>query len=336
MPIITDIKKAPSLFVERVNQGLPYKPLSVKLKIIDKCNLRCMMCNHWRRDVNALPYGFYLPVIKDLAELGCRRIHFTGGEPLLYPNLLLLMDYIKQCDCNIKISMTTNATLIDDNMAKALAQSGLTKANISIDSPEESLHDTIRGVPGAFNKACHGFQCLKKYMPQRSFYLNTVLSPWNYRTLIGLPKLAKELGAAGIHLMTLNVHTDEASPFTSSQLDVLKTDVLPALLDEAKRYDIPLEIPQLSSDAYYYSHRCYALFSHLLINCLGFVYPCCNLMETPIGDLHHNSIKEIWECKNYRELRKKQTLPIDSTCVTCDLFLENNKQIEELFFRTTN
>lgn len=332
MSLITDIRKDPEKFRECVNQGLPYKPVSVKLKIIDKCNLRCKMCNHWRRCVDALPYEFYKPVIKDLAELGCLRIHFTGGEPLLYPNLLSLMEYIRQCNCDIKISMTTNATLIDDSMAKALAESGLKKANISIDSPEESLHDAIRGVPDAFDKACRGLQCLRKYMPQRPFYINTVLSPWNYRTIMGFPKLAKELGATGVHFMSLHIHTDETYPFTESQLEELNTDILPELLDEAKKYEIPIDLPSLSSnvDAYYNSHRCYAPYTHLLINYWGFVFPCCNLMKKPIGDLKQNSIKEIWQGDSYSKLRQKQPLPIDPTCSTCDMFMEDNKQIEKL------
>ena len=333
MPLITALKRDPEKFKECINQGMPYKPLSVKLKIIDKCNLRCKMCNHWRHYVEALPYEFYKPVIKDLVELGCQRIHFTGGEPLLYPNLLSLMDFIRQCDDSIKISMTTNATLIDENMAKDLTRSGLKKANISIDSPDQSIHDTIRGVAGTFNKACYGFQCLRKYMPQRPFYINTVLSPWNYKTLIGFPKLAKELGATGIHIMHLNIHTVDSYPFTVSQLDEIKTDILPTLLDKAKKYNIPIDIPMINNNAegYYISHRCYAVYSHLLINYLGFVYPCCNLMKRPIGNLHHNSIKEIWQGDGYKTLRQKQLVPIDPKCAICDMFIEDNKQIEKLF-----
>ena len=331
--LVDEIIEESNQFRVCVNRGIPYKLLSVKLKIINKCNLRCQMCNHWRYHVEALPFDFYKPVVKDLVELGCRKIHFTGGEPMLYPDLLSLMDYIRQSDDNIKISMTTNATLIDAGMAKALARSGLKRANISIDSPDESLHDTIRGVPGAFNKACHGLQCLRKYMPSRPFYINTVLSPWNYKTLIGLPRLAKELGATGINLQSLNIHTVESSPFTTYQWDELNTDILPALLSEARKYQIPIDIPQINSNTkgYQNNHRCYVLYCHLLISYLGIVYPCCNLMRTPMGDLHHNSIKEIWEGVNYKKLRQKLPLPIHPRCATCDLSLAENRIIEKLF-----
>ncbi len=335
--LTNEILKEPERFRECVYQCLPYKLLSVKIKIVDKCNLRCKMCNHWRHYAEALPVDFYKPIIKDLVVLGCQKIHFTGGEPMLYPNLLPLMNYIRQCDDNIKISMTTNATLIDEKMAKALAHSGLKKANISIDSPEESIHDSIRGVPGAFKKACNGFQCLRKRMPKRPFYINTVLSPWNYKTLIGFPKLANELGATGINLQSLNIHTVEALPFTAPQWDELNKDILPGLLDEANKYHIPIDIPQIysSDDGYNNIHRCYVLYSHLMINYLGIVTPCCNLAKTKMGDLHNNSIIEIWQGDKYKKFRQKQQQPIHQRCATCDLCIQDNIIIDKLFQDST-
>ena len=170
-------------------------------------------------------------------------------------------------------------------------------------------------------------------MPNRTFYINTVLSPWNYKTLIGFPKLAKELGAAGINLQSLNIHTVESFPFTTPQWDELNTDILPALLDEAKKYHIPIDIPQIGNNDndYYTNHRCYALFSHLLINYLGIVTPCRNLLKTKMGDLRNNSIREIWQGDKYKKFRQEQHLPIHPRCATCDLCLKDNIIIDKLF-----
>lgn len=338
MPTIQDILKEPDAFRHCVEQGLSYKPLGIKFKIINHCNLRCQMCNHWRRNEKYLNAEFFFPAIKDLVEIGCQRIHFSGGEPLLYPDLFPLMKYIRHCSNDIKISMTSNGTLIDDYMAKSLAEFGLSKANISIDSPEGSVHDMIRSVPGTFDKACSGFQNLRKYMPTKPLYINVVVSPWNYRTLPGFPKLAHELGASSIHFLTLGVHTEETSPFTSAQIEEYNTDILPTIIKEAKKYGIPMEPPRLdvSRDEevrdYNKHHKCYALFTHLLINYHGMVYPCCRMMEMPMGNLHHNSIKEIWYGKNYERIRKKKTLPMDPKCQDCDMFYEDNLLIDKYCF----
>ena len=338
MPTIKEVLNQPEEFKRCVERNVPYKPLSVKFKIVNRCNLRCKMCNHWRRHEEQLPAEFYYPAIKDLIEMGCRRIHFTGGEPLLYADLFSLMQFVRQCNKEMRVSMTSNGTLIDDHVAKTFAEFGLRKANISIDSPDSSVHDVIRGVPGAFDKACAGLQSLRKYLPSRPISINTVVSPWNYRTLSGFPKLAKEIGASGIHFTRLNIHTEEVSRFTPSQIEEYHTEILPVIFEEAKKYNIPLLKSQLDvvgedeHHNYYKRHKCYALYSHLLINFLGIVYPCCNLMEMPMGDLHHNSIKEIWYGENYQRIRAKETLPIDPNCIDCDMLLEDNLLIDEQCF----
>jgi len=281
---------------------------------------------------------FFYPVVKDLVEMGCRRIHFTGGEPLLYPGLFPLMQFIRQCHNETRVSMTSNGTLIDDRAAKTLSECGLRKANISIDSPDGSVHDMIRGVPGAFDKACAGLQNLRKYLPNRQISINTVVSPWSYRTLPGFPKLAKEIGASGVHFTRLNIHTDEASSFTPSQIEEYYDEIVPAIIAEAKKYDVAVIKSQLNvvgkdeTHDYYKYHKCYALYSHLLVDYSGRVFPCCNLMDVPMGNLHHNSIKEIWYGQSYQEIRKRKILPIDQKCLDCNMFLEDNMLIEEQCF----
>ncbi len=325
-------------FKRCIEQRLPYRPLSVKFGIINQCNLRCQMCNHWRRYKEPLPAEFFYPVVKDLVEMGCRRIHFTGGEPLLYPDLFPLMQFIWQCHKDMRMSMTSNGTLIDDHAAKTMSEYGLRKANISIDSPCSSVHDMIRGVDGAFDKACAGLQNLRKYLPNRQISINTVVSPWNYRTLPGFPKLAKEIGASDVHFTRLNIHTKEVSPFTPSQIEEYYNDIVPTIIVEAKKYDIsvvPTQLNVVGEDeplGYYKHHRCYALYHHLFVDYLGRVYPCCNLMDEPMGDLHQNNIKEIWYGENYQRIRKKETLPIEQKCIDCNMFLEDNQLIEEHLF----
>lgn len=341
--IVKRILKESERFKELVLHGQPFKPLSIKIKITNNCNLKCKMCSHWRRFHENLPYEIMATAVRDVIDMGCKKIHFTGGEPLLYPKFYELIDYIMQCDQGVEISMTSNGTLIDEKSAKRLVDCGLRKANISIDSPNETVNDSIRGVNGAFARACNGLRMLRKHMPTCPIFINTVVSPWNYKTLKDYPKLAKDLGANGIHFLMLDVHTAEVSPFNPAQIKEYYDITVPAVLAEAEKYDITIQRSQLpvldrmdTYANYYLSHRCYAIFSHLLINYLGKVYPCCNLMNNPMGDLHHNSIKEIWYGESYQEIRKQKILPIDLKCLDCNMFLEENLLIEELCFLGKN
>jgi MoaA/NifB/PqqE/SkfB family radical SAM enzyme len=74
--------------------------------------LRCGMCNHWRDESeDPLDVNFFKYLVGELAEMGCKKIHLTGGEATLRPNLEELIAYIR--DRQIRPTMTTNATRID-------------------------------------------------------------------------------------------------------------------------------------------------------------------------------------------------------------------------------
>ncbi|NJP07448.1 MAG: radical SAM protein, partial [Chloroflexaceae bacterium] len=87
----------PQPFAQAVQQCRPFRPLSVKIKVIFGCNLRCVMCNHWRfQRGGALPMARLHQLVEELAALGCRKVHFSGGEPLLRRELPELISHAQQ------------------------------------------------------------------------------------------------------------------------------------------------------------------------------------------------------------------------------------------------
>jgi radical SAM protein with 4Fe4S-binding SPASM domain len=344
--VIEQINKDIPTFANCIKTGNPYKPLLIKLKLVWNCNLRCQMCNHWRRKDSSLNYEFFLNVIDELADLGCKRIHLTGGEPLLYSKIHKILKRIKKN--GIKASMTTNGTLINEEKAELLVKSGLKKVNISIDSPDEEIHDKIRGVKGAFKKTCDGFVILRRLMPQRSIYINMVVSPENYKTISALPKFAREINASAINLMPLIVHTPEVNCFSKKQLLEYNSEVVPKLLEESEKYGFAVNEKDIyifgitdnslneficgkySAD-YYSTHKCYALWTHALIDHLGRVSACCRMTDNPvIGNLQENSFGKIWNGDTYKKLRKSEHLPIVDICKQCAMFKRKNQIIDSL------
>ena len=346
--IIEHINTNISTFAECIETGNSYKPLLVKLKLVWNCNLRCQMCNHWRKKSSPLGYEFFLNVIDELAELGCKRIHLTGGEPLLHSKIHKVLKRIKKND--IKASMTTNGTLITEENAGLLVKSGLKKVNISIDSPNEEIHEKIRGVKGCFQKTVDGFMLLRKLMPQRSIYINVVVSPENYKSLTDLPKFAKEIKANSFNLMPMLIHTTDIHSFNKEQIIEYNTEIAPQILKEAHDLGFPLiekdvfifgnnndclmesTFGRYSTD-YYSNHKCYALWTHALIDYLGRVSTCCRMTNRPIvGNLQENTFKEIWENDIYRQFRQSENLPINDICKQCSMFKQKNQIINNLLY----
>lgn len=341
------IAKDARTFRKAVKQGLPYKPLYVKLKIVWNCNLRCGMCLHWREHREApLKFDFYHSLIDELADLGSQKIHITGGEPTLHPDLEAIIAHINQK--GMRPTMTTNATRIDSDRAYRLTQAGLRKVNISIDSPDPMIHNQIRGVAGAWEKTVAGFRFLRPWLKKGRMQINTVVNQLNYASLIHLPEFATSLGCDRINLIPMDEHTPDLQRLTREQILDYNARIAPKISEEGLARGLikdsslayPFGVTEAEFDQtingkygqnYYDHHPCYAPWTHALIDQVGRVKVCCMMPNQPVlGDLRVSSFTEIWTGKAFSALRDRTKRPLFETCRQCDMFVENNRQLDAI------
>jgi MoaA/NifB/PqqE/SkfB family radical SAM enzyme len=151
-------------FLDKIGIGLAlvrarllgtFVPLLAGWSLTDRCQYRCSYCGLCGDGKNDLPFDRIVQIIDELKRAGCRRIQFTGGEPLLRDDL---GDILEHCS-NIKIatSVSTNGLLVPDQIS-ALKHAGL--VNISVDGPPE-VHDAVR-AEGSFHAIGQGAQALEK------------------------------------------------------------------------------------------------------------------------------------------------------------------------------
>jgi GTP 3',8-cyclase len=119
----------------------------LRISITDRCNLRCLYCMpaegvrpEMHRDI--LRYEEIIRVIKVAARLGVSKIRLTGGEPLTRRNVSLLIALIKNIQGIKDLSMTTNGILLE-KYAHQLADAGLDRINVSLDSLREERYGQI-------------------------------------------------------------------------------------------------------------------------------------------------------------------------------------------------
>jgi len=126
-----------------------------------RCNLRCVHC--YSQSQNKVYPGELTTaegkaLIDDLAAFACPVILFSGGEPLMRPDLPELVRHAT--DRGIRAVISTNGTLINCDFAKTFKQFGLSYVGVSLDGLRET-HDRFRGVPGSFDEAMAGIRtCL--------------------------------------------------------------------------------------------------------------------------------------------------------------------------------
>ncbi|MDH4100342.1 MAG: radical SAM protein, partial [Nitrospirota bacterium] len=123
-----------------------------------RCNLHCVHCYSQSQDIaypDELTTAQAKAMIDDIAAYGAPVLLFSGGEPLMRPDLLELGHYAREKGMRAVIS--TNGTMIDKDMARRLKEVGLSYVGISLDGLEET-NDKFRGFKGAFQLALAGIR----------------------------------------------------------------------------------------------------------------------------------------------------------------------------------
>jgi 12,18-didecarboxysiroheme deacetylase len=123
-----------------------------------RCNLKCVHCYAQAKDIafnNELTTQAGKKLIDDLAGFGVPVLLFSGGEPMVRPDLPELAGYAVQMGMRAVIS--TNGTLITREKAQILKDIGLSYVGISLDGME-AVNDRFRGVKGAYVKALDGIR----------------------------------------------------------------------------------------------------------------------------------------------------------------------------------
>ncbi len=110
----------------------------LRLSVTDRCNYRCVYCMpeegmSWMPRDDLLSYEELGRVVRVFAAMGIERVRLTGGEPLIRRDITHLVDVIASTPGIADVAMTTNAHLLAPH-AQALADAGLTRLNVSLDT----------------------------------------------------------------------------------------------------------------------------------------------------------------------------------------------------------
>jgi radical SAM protein with 4Fe4S-binding SPASM domain len=125
------------------------------------CNMSCPHCYAaaaYRPSREDLTTDEALRLLDDLAGCGVRIVIFSGGEPLLRPDLLELLSHAHRL--GIAPQLSTNGVYIDEETAGKLAAAGVRYVGVSVDGVRE-FNDGYRGMEGGYDAACLGIRNAK-------------------------------------------------------------------------------------------------------------------------------------------------------------------------------
>lgn len=157
------------------------------------CNARCMFCSQGNFDKERLAsFNQTAKSIYLAWQQGYRRIGFTGGDPLVSPDIIKAVSLAKKIGFPFIRVQTNGIRLGDRNFCRKLAAAGLTlcKFSFASDIPEE--HDRLMGHKGAFEKSVSGLKTLRALKVRVS--VNFLITKYTYFRLADMLRTFLAMG----------------------------------------------------------------------------------------------------------------------------------------------
>ncbi len=182
-------------------------PLEAYVEVSARCNLRCRMCPI-TVDPRYDPHSGTPPLLAgDVFERleplipTLQRVYLQGlGEPFLNRDLISYAERL--AGAGVEVWITTNATLVRDEHAEALALAGVARMTVSIDGPTAATYERIR-IRGKFDQMLRGLRALggaRRRHGRPRLFLSMIAMASNIAELPLMVELCAEVGGDGVFL----------------------------------------------------------------------------------------------------------------------------------------
>ena len=285
------------------------------------CN---MYCDHCYRDAGCqaeeeLNTAQAKTLLEQIAKAGFKIMIFSGGEPLMRPDIVELVGYATSL--GLRPVFGTNGTLITKELALQLKEAGTMGMGISLDSLDPKKHNEFRKFPNAWEGAVQGMRNCREV--GLAFQIHTTIMDWNESEIEAITDFAVAEGAVAHHFFFL-VPTGRAVTIEAETLKAQAyEDTLTRILNKQKEVSIELKptcAPQFMRIAKQmgmkirFGRGCLAGTSYCIISPKGQVQPCAYL-NIPLGDVRETPFDEIW--RNNEVLNELRTLNYKGGCGEC-------------------
>ncbi|MBN1426118.1 radical SAM protein [Candidatus Fermentibacteria bacterium] len=289
-------------------------PILSEISLTFRCNLRCQFCYAACRHVSepAPKAEMDTKTVKDVLRIirqdaEVPSVSFTGGEPMLRPDLPDLVAYARSLD--MRVNLITNGTLIDRAVAATLKKRGLASAQVSIESPEPAIHDRIVGQGGAHAASVAGLHALQEAGVH--VHPHTTLCAMNLDTATLLPAFARSLGATRCSanlVIPAGRGIDPELATTYREAAALLPEIVAAARSESIHFMWYSPIPVCLFNPVQQglgNKSCAACEGLLSIDPSGQVLPCSSWPE-PLGSILEDGFSRIWFGPRTRHIREKR------------------------------
>jgi radical SAM protein with 4Fe4S-binding SPASM domain len=251
-------------------------------------------------------------------------INLTGGEPLLKPELFLLLDELNQKSVVEELGIITNGLLMDREVVRRLSVfSKLKKIKISLDGADAKTNDEIR-QKGTFEKVIQNISLVKEQSRFEIVFMFTLMKR-NFRSLLSLIHLCQDLGVHGLilerfipwgrgrEIMDEVLNKEQWKELVETLLELFSTEMEEHHFNPYQAFQLIFKGDEMEL----LGAPCVIGRDGLCIMPDGSVFPC-RRFPISIGNLLSDSLRQIWEgSKILEKLRTKENLK--GKCGRCEM-----------------
>lgn len=303
---------------ERMDFGYKLKkdvlkyPIITYLKITNDCMLNCEFCSQ-KKGVNNIELEFCKNILKQLKRIGVIDIYYTGGEPLMHPNISEILKY--GYELGFKQNIITNALLLDGDRQLKIMQY-INSIGVSLHGTKQ-MHNNLSHA-NVYDKVLNNVKLLKSKYPNIHITINCTVTDLNLNLdeILSVATVCKENGYY-CNVARLN-YIGNGEKYEPNFNNINKLLNIVETLRK-KEYNIGISNciascvvePQYA----YLIHGCDAGNSFCAIEANGDVKVCASAYNA-IGNLNKNTFKQIWK------KRKNGMVIMPRICQNCNNILK--------------
>lgn len=186
----------------------------------NRCNSKCVSCDWWKSSGDdELTIQEIEQLAASLAGLGTRLVLFSGGEPLLRPDVFAIAALFRQRD--IDLHLHTSGVLLD-RFARQVADT-FSRVIVSLDAADETAYRAVRGV-AALRGLERGVASIRALNPSLPVTARSTLHRLNYREVTSLVHHARAMSLDGISFLAADTGSTAFGRTGSADVSSLALD----------------------------------------------------------------------------------------------------------------
>lgn len=313
--------------IKRLGNSLPSTtislraPIRVTFLITRRCNLMCKHCYIGSSPYDKsseLTFSQVESILKKLAEAGVFVIYFTGGEPFVRPDFIEIAELAS--DLGFGVGISTNGTLLDDNIISRLSNINIVKIQVSLDGARKETHEFVRGKD-TFDKTITTIKKLVDY--NIPVGITTVFHHKNINELEEILLLANKLKVKGVKISPLMDWGRAKHTLSEYTFDFEKRiELIKKTIDASSKIGMNL-LGEIYIDVGFdlEPYGCPLTIGLTLLPNAD-VIPCEvfaeNLrQEVILGNLLHQTVEEVWNSPKARDIRNAALIKHKKECNRC-------------------